>query len=128
MKRFLVGLVLALTASSRPSGWLQAQQCGGTERWPVKVGTDSRSTSVQLLSPVTITLHDLINLPTPHMPPLSDNTTRLNEETHVYEVTGRLIKFKHETDADYHLVVTDETLIFTDDQAGTPPGHSVIVE
>jgi hypothetical protein len=62
------------------------------------------------------------------MPPLSDNTTRLNEETHVYEVTGRLIKFKHETDADYHLVVTDETLIFTDDQAGTPPGHSVIVE
>lgn len=126
MRHPLIGLSLLLAGAVLPVNFLQGQRCGGTERWAVKDGTDSRSSAVQLQPHIPVTLHDLINLPMPTLP--NDNTTRLSEETHVYELTGKLLKFRHETDDDYHLVVSDSTLIFTDDQAGTPPGHSVIVE
>ena len=49
--------------------------------------------------------------------------------THVYRVRARLIKWKHETDSDYHLVLTDDPLRYTDDSAGVQAtGHSVIGE
>jgi len=112
-------------------GSLQAQ-CGGTERWQVKVGTDTGVGNVDLTNPISISVQDLIQLPEPQRPPQGDNNTRLLQETHVYVVRGRLVKFRLETgatgDQDYHLVVSDSTLIFTDDNAGTLPGHSVVAE
>ncbi len=107
-------------------------QCGGTERWQVKVGTDSGVNRVQLTPRIDITIHDLIHLTEPTRPPQGDNDTRLDDETHVYQVFGRLVKFKREAgstgDRDFHLVVSDDTLIFTDDNVGTPAGHSVVAE
>jgi len=108
---------------------LHSQTCGGTERWQVKVGTDSGSGSVQLQSVIPTTVQDAIQLPQPHLPPQSDNDTRLPEETHVYKVSGHLAQFKQEgNDNDYHLVVTDDTLQFTNDGAHRGPGHSLIAE
>jgi len=49
-------------------GSLQAQ-CGGTERWQVKVGTDTGVGTVDLTNPISISVQDLIQLPEPQRPP-----------------------------------------------------------
>ena len=104
------------------------QTCGGTERWAVKDGTDSSASSIDLNNATPIDIPSLDSFPAPHLP--TNNTTRVvPDETHVYRVRARLVKWKHETDSDYHLVLTDDTLRYTDDSAGIPPtGHSVIGE
>ena len=108
---------------------LHAQTCGGTERWQVKVGTDSGSGTVQLQPLIQTTLQAAIHLPQPHIPPQGDNDTRLPEETHVYRLQGHLAQFKQEgNDNDYHLVITDDTLQFTNDSAHHGTGHSLIAE
>ncbi len=68
-----------------------------------------------------------------HQPQLpGDNKTRIvPDETHVYRVQARLVQWKHESDGDYHLVFTDDTLNYGDEGANppTPPtGHSFIGE
>ena len=114
------------TLSSTP---LQAQ-CGGTERWAVKVGTDPKAGTIDLTTRTPISLQDLINLPEPQRPPRNDNRTRLDEETHVYVIRARLAQFKFETnDNDFHLVITDDTLNFSPGGPGTTPsGHSFVAE
>jgi len=70
----------------------------------------------------------------PRMPGRNDDTTRIvPDETHVYRLTARLVKWKHETgqtgDDDYHLVLTDDTLQYTDEHNGVPvTRHSLIGE
>lgn len=103
-------------------------QCGGTERWAVKVGTDPGASQIDLNNQNPIALSDLIGLPQPHLPPTGDNTTRLSAETRVYVVRGHLIKFKFETDNDYHMVITDDTLNFTKGGSAPPSGHSFVAE
>ena len=68
-------LALLLTLGLRP---LSAQnRCGGTERWAVKVGTDSGASMVDLAHPVTKTIHELLQIDTPStMPPHNDNDTQ----------------------------------------------------
>jgi hypothetical protein len=108
---------------------LQAQ-CGGTERWAVKVGTDPKAGTIDLTNRTPISLQDLINLPEPQRPPRNDNRTRLDEETHVYVIQARLVQFKFETnDNDFHLVITDDTLNFSPGgPRTTPSGHSFVAE
>jgi hypothetical protein len=111
---------------------LKAQTCGGTERWQVKVGADSGVDSVRLDPIVQTTLQDVIRITTPQLPASSDNDTRLPEETNVYQLSGHLVEFKQEAgskgDSDYHLVITDDTLQFTNDGDHHGPGHSLIAE
>jgi hypothetical protein len=76
---------------------------------------------------------DLVAIHQPHLPGQGDNRTRIiPDETHVYRVQARLVKWKHEPDDDdYHLVLTDDTLNFTDESAHPPvppTGHSFIGE
>ena len=109
----------------------RAQQCGGTERWPVKMGADPQVSQVNLANPVQTSLHDLINLARPTLP--SNNTTRLTEEKTVRVVFGRLKQFKQETgktgDSDFHLVITDETLLSSPGGAGSVPiPHGFVAE
>ena len=66
------------------------QQCGGVERWPVKVGSDAQAGQVDLANPVTTTIHNLALITRPQLP--DNDLTRLNEETTVYVVQGRLVK------------------------------------
>ena len=104
-------------------------QCGGEERWPVKVGSDSKASQLNS-NPVSIDLHSISTLPRPELP--ADNETRLDQETTIYVLDGRLRKFKPETgktgDGDYHLVITDDTLQFSAGGSGQPSPHSVIAE
>jgi hypothetical protein len=92
-------------------------QCGGVERWPVKVGSDPDAGSVDT-TPTTTTLHDLVRLPTPDLP--HDDETRAPEERTLWRVEARLLKFKPELgksgDNDYRLVIVDHTLQFSQGQ------------
>lgn len=108
-----------------------AQQCGGVERWPVKVASDPQANLIDKANPVAISLHNLVALPRPTIP--NDNTTRAAQERTVYVVKGRLVRFKLESgrsgDSDFHLVVTDDTLQFTPGGSGSSPsGHSFVAE
>jgi hypothetical protein len=126
LSRFFSYIVLFLAFVA--SGFAE---CGGTERWGVKDGTDTDSRPVNLNDIKSISIAQLISIQEPHLPPRDDNETRLSEETHVYRVKARLVKWKEEAgetgDSDYHLVLTDDTLRFTEGR-GTPTGHSVIGE
>jgi hypothetical protein len=106
---------------------LGAAQCGGTERWRPKVGTDQQAGSVELTNPQLIDIHDLIALAEPQRP--NDDVTRLvPDETHVYVVRAFMLQFKEEqNDSDYHIVITDDTHTFTDHN-GNNLDHSVIAE
>jgi hypothetical protein len=127
MRHLSVLLVPVLFVSIAASG--QQVQCGGTERWAVKVGTDSQAGAVASAvdQPTPIDLHSLIALSEPTRP--NDNVTRVvPDETHVFVIRAFMLKFKLEAnDSDYHIVVTDDTHQFTDTH-GNSTGHSVIAE
>ena len=118
-------LVLSLALALHLHG-----QSGGTERWPVKVGSDGGATGVNL-SPIPISIHDLVRIERPQLP--DDDDTRLTEEQKVYVVEGYLVKFKLESgrtgDQDYHLVFTDDSLQFSaGGSKNHPVEHSVVAE
>jgi hypothetical protein len=122
---FLLMLFLAGTAA--------AQNCGGKERWGPKDGTDPQAPNIDLTNITPEAVTDLVAIHQPHLPGQGDNRTRIvPDETHVYRVQARLVKWKHEPDDDdYHLVLTDDTLNFTDESAHPPvppTGHSFIGE
>ena len=126
--RHLVAL-LALGSLFSPPAVLA--QCGGTERWAVKVGSDSDASLINFDAAVPISMHDLVRIERPQLP--GDNTTRATSERTAYVVDGRLLKFKLESgrsgDQDYHLVITDDTLQFSPSGTGsTPVEHSVVAE
>jgi hypothetical protein len=133
MHRFTkwLGVTILLSLAAYPSP-LGGATCGGTERWQVKVGTDTGVGNVDLTTQIPMTVPTMLQLSEPQLPATGDNNTRLSEETHVYMVTGHLVRFKLESgstgDQDYHMVISDDTLIFTDDSAGQPPGHSLVAE
>jgi hypothetical protein len=106
--RLLLRLVLSLVLLVCPRA--VAAQCGGQERWPVKVGSDTGAGLIDLTNVTSTFLHDLTALPRPQLP--SDDVTRHSDERTVRTRNGRLIKFKLESgrtgDQDYHLVITGD--------------------
>ena len=124
-------LQVALLLIAAAAAQTLAAQCGGYERWKTKVGTDAAAPLIDIAHPVTISIQNLIAYPRPASVPTSNDGTRLDSEKTAYTVTCRLVKFKQEGgtgDMDYHLVLTDDTLLFTDDTAGVAPGHSIVGE
>src|SRR3990172_7493102 len=110
---------------------LSYAQCGGEERWAVKMGADPGAGQVQIQSPQVTTLHDLVQIPRPTLP--TDDFTRTVQERSVWVLKGRLVKFKQETgktgDSDFHLVISDETLLYSPGGAkSTASPHSIIAE
>jgi hypothetical protein len=132
MRRTLVVLVFAVVcAAPAPRAAQPTPQCGGEERWPVKVGSDPGATLVDVSNPVTTTIHELVLIPRPTVP--NDDTTRVPAERVVRIVDGRLIQFKLEGgkkgDLDYHLVISDDTLQFSKGGMGTTASpHSFVAE
>lgn len=127
MIRRLLALAVAGAAWSAPL----AAQCGGVERWAVKSMADPGAQLVDLENRIPTTLHDLVRLPRPALP--SDEVTRTSAERSVRTVDGRLVRFKEERgkhgDSDFHLVISDQTLLFTPSGASTPPSpHSFVAE
>jgi hypothetical protein len=112
------------------AGTADAQNCGGKERWGPKDGTDAQAANIDLTNITSEAVTDLVAIHQPEIP--SDDKTRIvPDEMHVYRVQARLVKWKHESDGDYHLVLTDDTLNFTDETAHPPvlpTGHSFIGE
>jgi hypothetical protein len=104
----LAVLVAVLAAEARA-------QCGGVERWAVKMAADPAASQLSVQSAVVTTLDDLVRLTRPTLP--SDEVTRAPGETSIRTVDARLVRFKREGgrdgDSDYHLVFTDATMLYT---------------
>lgn len=110
---------------------LHAQQCGGDERWAVKMGADQGAAMVNIQQPIATKLSDLVAITRPAVP--SDDITRTPAEREVRVIDAHLVKFKQETgktgDSDYHLVISDETLLYSAGGMKQPASpHSVIAE
>ncbi len=92
----------------RPAQRVQrlGSQCG-EERWSVKTGTDQDASSVSL-TPQDVLISDLVALPRPAVLP---HQRRVGVyERQVYRLTRvTLVKYKRETDSDFHLVLSDGT-------------------
>lgn len=106
-------------------------QCGGEERWAVKMGADIGVAQVDVGNPITTSIHDLVALVRPNLP--SDDETRISAERIVRIVDGYLVKFKEETgktgDSDYHLVISDNTMLYSPGGTSSQPSpHSFIAE
>ena len=109
-----------------------AQSCGAAERWFVKMGTDPDAGLVDLAHIVPNTVQGMNQLPLlqPTVPP-HDDKARLEAERVVYQVHARLKMFKAESDADYHLVITDDSQNYSPGGSGTDgqeTGTSFIAE
>ena len=124
MRSRVIGLLLVALVLPR----FAVAQCGGQERWAVKVGSDRDAALVNVNSPLTKTLHELISIPRPSVP--TDDVTRAPQERTVYVVDARLVKFRAETgktgDLDFHMVISDETLQFSSAMTIVP--HSFVAE
>jgi len=106
-------------------------QCGGVERWAVKVGADPAAAQIDTQAAVITTIYDLVRLQRPDLP--TDEFTRTAAEGAVRIVEGHLVKFKKEAgktgDSDFHLVISDATLQYSSGGSGSQPSsHSVIAE
>jgi hypothetical protein len=98
----LTGLQLTNPADEEDAGGA----CG-VERWSVKTGTDADASAIDLAHPVTTTIAALTALPQPGSLP-ADNRIRPTETT-VYSIAATMTIYKHETDSDYHVVISDGT-------------------
>jgi hypothetical protein len=125
-KRVVIGALFCVAAP----GGMWAQSCGGTERWPIKVGADANASQVNL-TPQPTTVHDLVLIQRPS--PLTISTPRTVAERVVRVVDARLVKFRQETgksgDMDFHLVMSDETLLHSGGgSSSTVSPHSFVAE
>lgn len=93
MKRSFLLIAIVLTVIAAHPVPSTAQACG-TERWPVKIGTDADASSVNLATSSEATIASLIALPAP--PTLPQNKRIAPTETTVWVVTATLIKYKLE--------------------------------
>lgn len=129
MRRLSVVALIALLGVVTPGLAFAQAQCGGVERWPVKVGADEDAALIDR-NPVEITLSELVRHATPTLPARDEHHVRLPEEQTVWQVTARLLKFKPELgkggDDDYHLIIVDDTLEFS--QRSMISSHSFVAE
>jgi Bacterial Ig domain len=86
----------------------------GTERWPVKTGTDNDAGSVDLSSATPTTIANLTSLAKPSTLPQSRRIPPA--ELTQWTIDATLVEFALEGDQDYHLVISDNA------------GHTMIVE
>jgi len=78
----------------------------GTERWPVKTGTDADAWSVDLWDVWPTSVAEMVAWPRPRSFP--DNNRIDPYEFYIWTVNATLVEFKRETDLDYHLVLADD--------------------
>ncbi len=105
----MFGRVVRLLAVVVVSTWLSGTAFGqcGTERWPVKIGTDADASKVNTAAVLPTTIAALRSIPAPRPLPQSQRMSPV--ETTVYSVTATLTDFKLEDDSDYHLVLSDSS-------------------
>jgi hypothetical protein len=79
-------------------------QCG-VERTPVKTMRDPAAKQVNLRTPKKATVTQLRALPVPTK--ITNNLPRQESEKETYTVSAWLIGYKHESDSDFHLVISE---------------------
>lgn len=84
--------------------WPPTTACG-VERWPVKTGTDSGVSQVNLSAVSDSTIAHMNAIQAPATLPQSSRVAPV-EDT-VYRIHATLVSFKMESDSDYHLVLSD---------------------
>jgi hypothetical protein len=104
-----VALSVGLLSGLIPAGEFDEDAGGacGVERWSVKTGTDADAGAIDLAHVVPTTIAALTGLAKPAS--LPSNNRIAPTETTVYSITATLTLYKHETDADYHVVLSDGT-------------------
>jgi hypothetical protein len=99
MRRAIVGAIGLLVLSSA------AFACG-TERWPVKTGTDRDARRVANL-PKPTTIAQLVSIVAPAHPERRRTSRFAPTELAAFQIAGILKVIKRELDDDYHLVIAD---------------------
>nr|MEA2797731.1 hypothetical protein [Phenylobacterium sp.] len=117
-----VGSGLNLSGHHPPTLTAAGPSCGGVERWNVKVANDPDAAAIDP-NPRAATIGEMNAL----LPGPVDQGGRMQVEKAQYTVKGYLSFFKHEADGDYHVVLTDETGVYSKGKAA-PNGHSMVVE
>ncbi len=102
-----VALSVGLLSGLIPAGDFDEDAGGacGVERWSVKTGTDADAGAIDLAHVVPTTIAALTGLAMPAS--LPSNNRIAPTETTVYSISATLTLYKHETDADYHVVLSD---------------------
>jgi len=77
----------------------------GVERWSVKTGTDPDARLVDQARVTPTNIGTLRALPAPVQPPLNSRVKPV--ETTAWSLDAILLRYKQETDSDYHLVLAD---------------------
>jgi len=77
----------------------------GSQRWPVKTGTDADIAQADLTQIVPKTVSDMIALAKPPSRPQANRVTPT--ETTVFSITAFIVHYKQEPDSDHHLVLDD---------------------
>ncbi len=83
---------------------LAPPDCGGVERWKVKVLSDNAAKNVRYKNPKKSTIKKLIALKTPDV---TGETPRLKLEKQACRITCTIDEVKKEDDKDYHLIIRD---------------------
>jgi hypothetical protein len=110
-----------LFSGASPTGASSVASCGGTERWNVKVANDPDAPTIAADANAD-TVEDLNT----HTPTAMDAGGRMTEEKVQYTIHGYLAFFRHETDNDYHVVITHGGGFIAG--KGQPTGNSMVVE
>ena len=98
-------LATAKQASLQTAAGAAALQRAVHQRWPVKTGADAGAANLVNQVPVAGTIAGMVALAVPAVLP-PDARSAGAEET-VWELNATLTGYKHESDGDYHLVITD---------------------
>jgi hypothetical protein len=85
---------------------IESTQCGGTERWSVKVMTDAAASTVNMTG-ISANVAYMVGISTPTPSTTMPRYTGVEDKT--YSVTCNITLKKVETDNDYHLVMSDGT-------------------
>lgn len=101
MHRAILGAIALLVSGS-------AVLACGTERWPVKTGTDRDVGSVANF-PTQTTVAQMGSVVAPARPGLRPNSRFGPTELTTFQITGTLKVIKKEADGDYHMVIVDPT-------------------
>ena len=102
MKKTLI-LIASVSLIILALAW-KISECGGSDRWDVKVLTDKEAALVKYKPRIT-TIKKLVALITPLV---HGNTPRMKMEMQVYKVECNIVEYIKEDDKDYHLVITDK--------------------
>jgi hypothetical protein len=125
----IVKLALAAIIVAAWAGPALAANCGGSERWPVKVASDPEAVDIDTANVIDINIADFNKLLPSEAIANSDEFDRMQIEKRVYRIHGFVALYKLEPDGDYHLAIADATARVTRGGRKTrPTGHSFVAE